>query len=67
LPDGTTQEGDFKAYPERGEYPKMVIFAENRHDFTALEDGTFMECWYVHRDDAGQVMEKWAGNLQGVC
>ena len=66
LHDGSVQEGEFRADPVRARFPKIVIFANNEHEFTALEDGTYMECWFVHRDQNNQVAEKFAGNLEAT-
>jgi hypothetical protein len=68
LPSGEVQSGEFRVRPptdgnRRPYFPKIVIYAHNEHEFTALEDDTYMECWYVHRNSDGSVAESFSGNL----
>lgn len=40
----------------------LLIEAGVVHRLTSLEDGTYGECWFSHRDPAnGEVVEAWNG------
>jgi len=49
-----------------GHHPKIWIKAGVVHSITALEDNTYLECWYVHRDENGYVVEEYQGNMAAV-
>lgn len=39
-----------------------LILAGVKHRLTSLEDGTYGECWFSHRDPTnGEVVEEWNG------
>lgn len=54
-PDGTVMEKDFRA-PDF-----LLIRAEDRHEITALEDGTEFWCVYSHRNAQGEVTQTATG------
>ncbi len=54
-PDGTVMEKNFQS-PNY-----LLIKAEDKHEITALEDGTEFWCVYSHRTPQGEVTQEATG------